>query len=213
MMVNIVFWTYTFFWLIPIIIALFTSEFSKWYIVGIVFWIALVIIRHLPTGSDYTQYLKFCEYRSRCPSDLLPKMNYKQLKQLLSVKELEADFLYVKTDYNKGAFIKADYYGLAERNNPKYFIVCYISGQKRRVILNPATYFDYFLMCSAVKKGLKSLCTKETVDTQLDNLKDIREVIHDVQDKEIAKLKNIASENQEIEKRIINDRKAKIKAK
>lgn len=213
MMVNIVFWTYTFFGLVPIIIAFFTSEFSKWYIVGIIFWIALAIIKHLPTGSTYTQYLKFCEYRSRRPSDLLPKMNYKQLKQLLSVKELEADFLYVKADYNKDAFIKNDYYDWAERNNPKYFIVCYISGQKRRVILNPATYFDYFLMCSAVKKGLKSLCTKETVDTQLDNLKDIREVIHDVQDKEIAKLKNIASENKEIENRIINDRKVEIKAK
>ena len=60
---------------------------------------------------------------------------------------------------------------------------------------------------------MKSLYATEMFDTQLKNLKDIREVIREVQDKEVAKMQNIASENLEIESRIIGDRKAKIKAK
>ena len=94
------------------------------------------------------------------------------------------------------------------------FVICHIASKHNNyVVLNPATYFDYFAMCLAVSKGLKSLYATETVDAQLKNLKDIREVVREVQDREVAKMQNIASENLEIESRIIGDRKAKIKAK
>ena len=68
-------------------------------------------------------------------------------------------------------------------------------------------------MCLAVSKGLKSLCATETVDAQLKNLKDIREVVRELQDREVAKMRDVASENKEIENRILNDRRVKIKQK
>lgn len=214
MISSLVFWVYSIFGFLPAIIALFVSEFTKWYAIAIIIWFILLWIRLSPTGSQIPQYRAFCKYRLHCPDELLPRMKYTQIKQLLSVKELNADFDYVSCDYDADKFVYDDYYDWSCKDIRRNFVICYITSKNSNyVILNPATYFDYFAMCLAVRKGLKSLCTTETVDAQLKNLKDIREVIRDVQDKETAKMQSIASENLEIESRIISDRKVKIKAK
>ena len=214
MISSVVFWVYSIFGFLPAVIALFVSEFSKWYALAIIAWLILLWIKLSPTGSQIPQYRAFCKYRSHCPNELLPKMKYMQIKQLLSVKELRADFAYVSCDYDADEFVYTDYYDYFYKDARRSFVICHITGKNNKhIILNPATYFDYFAMCLAVSKGLKSLCATETVDAQLKNLKDIREVIHEVQDKETAKMQSIASENLEIEGRIISDRKAKIKAK
>ncbi len=214
MISTIVFWTYTIFGVLPAVIALFVSEFSKLYVLVIIAWFILLWIKLSPTGSQIPQYRSFCRYRLHCPNELLPKMKYAQIKQLLSVKELNADFDYVSCDYSADKFVYDDYYDWSYKDVRHSFVVCHIASKNNKHIsLNPATYFDYFAMCLAVSKGLKSLCATETVDAQLKNLADIREVIREVQDKETAKMQSIASENLEIESRIIGDRKAKIKAK
>lgn len=214
MISSVVFWTYSIFGFLPAIIALSVSEFSKWYAVVVAIWFVLLWIKLSPTGSQIPQYRAFCKYRLHCPDELLPKMKYAQIKQLLSVKELRADFDYVSCDYDADKFVYDDYYDWSYKDARRSFVICHVvSKNNDYVILNPATYFDYFAMCLAVSKGLKSLCATETVDAQLKNLKDIREVIREVQDKETAKMQSIASENLEIESRIISDRKAKIKAK
>lgn len=213
MISTVVFWTYTIFGLLPTVIALFVSGLSKLYVPVIIAWFILLWIKLSPTGSQIPQYQSFCRYRLHCPNELLPKMKYSQIKQLLSVKELDSDFAYVSCDYDADKFIYEDYYDGFYKDNMRNFVICYVVGKNDSVILNPATYLDYFAMCAIVKRGLKSLCTMEIIDAQLKNLADIREVIREVQDKETAKMQSVASENQEIESRIISDRKAKIKAK
>ena len=208
------FWVYSIFGFLPAVVALFMCNFSKSYVVVVIIWFILLLIKVSPTGSQIPQYRAFCKYRLHCPNELLPKMKYAQIKQLLSVKELSADFDYVSYNYCKDRFVYDDYYDWSCKDMRHNFVICHIASKHNNyVVLNPATYFDYFAMCLAVSKGLKSLCATETVDAQLKNLKDIREVVREVQDREVAKMQNIASENLEIESRIIGDRKAKIKAK
>lgn len=208
------FGVYSIFCCLPAVVALFMCNFSKSYVVVVVIWFILLLIKVSPTGSQIPQYRAFCKYRLHCPNELLPKMKYAQIKQLLSVKELRADFDYVSCNYCEDRFVYDDYYDWSCKDMRHNFVICHIASKNNNyVFLNPATYFDYFAMCLAVSKGLKSLCATETVDAQLKNLKDIREVVREVQDREVAKMQNIASENLEIESRIIGDRKAKIKAK
>ena len=207
------FWVYSIFGCLPAVVALFMCNFSKSYVVVVIIWFILLLIKVSPTGSQIPQYRAFCKYRLHCPNELLPKMKYAQIKQLLSVKELSADFDYVSYNYCKDRFVYDDYYDWSCKDMRHNFVICHIASKHNNyVVLNPATYFDYFAMCLAVSKGLKSLCATETVDAQLKNLKDIREVVREVQDREVAKMQNNASENLEIESRIIGDRKAKIKA-
>lgn len=208
------FWVYSIFGCLPAVVALFTRNFSKSYVVVVVIWFILLLIKVSPTGSQIPQYRAFCKYRLHCPNELLPKMKYAQIKQLLSVKELRADFDYVSCNYCEDRFVYDDYYDWSCKDMRHNFVICHIASKNNNyVFLNPATYFDYFAMCLAVSNGLKSLCATETVDAQLKNLKDIREVVREVQDREVAKMRDVASENLEIESRIIGDRKAKIKAK
>ena len=208
------FWVYSIFGCLPAVVALFMCNFSKSYVVVVIIWFILLLIKVSSTGSQIPQYRAFCKYRLYCPNELLPKMKYAQIKQLLSVKELSADFDYVSYNYCKDRFVYDDYYDWSCKDMRYSFVICHIASKNNSyIVLNPATYFDYFAMCLAVSKGLKSLCATETVDAQLKNLKDIREVVREVQDREVAKMQNIASENLEIESRIIGDRKAKIKAK
>lgn len=209
-----VFWVYSICGFLPAVVAFLASEPSKWYVVVFIVWFILLLIRVSPTGSQIPQYRAFCKYRLHCPNELLPKMKYTQIKQLLSVKELRADFDYVSCDYGADSFVYNDYYDWSCKDMTHSFVICHIASKNNSyVVLNPATYFDYFAMCLIVSKGLKSLCATETVDAQLKNLRDIREVVREVQDREITKMQNVASENLEIESRIISDRKAKIKAK
>ena len=208
------FWVYSIFGCLPAVVALFMCNFSKSYVVVVIIWFILLLIKVSPTGSQIPQYRAFCKYRLHCPNELLPKMKYAQIKQLLSVKELRADFDYVSCNYREDRFVYDDYYDWSCKDMRHNFVICHIASKHNNyVFLNPATYFDYFAMCLAVSKGLKSLYATETVDAQLKNLKDIREVIREVQDREVAKMQNIASENLEIESRITGDRKAKIKSK
>ena len=208
------FWIYSIFGFLPAVVAFLALEPSKWYVAVFIFWFILLLIKVSPTGSQIPQYRAFCKYRLHCPNELLPKMKYAQIKQLLSVKELRADFDYVSCNYCADRFVYDDYYDWFCKDMRHNFVICHIASKNNNyVFLNPATYFDYFAMCLAVSKGLKSLCATETVDAQLKNLKDIREVVREVQDREIAKMQNVASENKEIENRILNDRKVKIKQK
>lgn len=208
------FWVYSISGFLPAVVALFMCNFSKSYVVVVIIWFILLLIKVSPTGSQIPQYRAFCKYRLHCPNELLPKMKYAQIKQLLSVKELSADFDYVSCNYCEDRFVYDDYYDWSCKDMRHNFVICHIASKHNNyVVLNPATYFDYFAMCLAVSKGLKSLYATETVDAQLKNLKDIREVVREVQDREVVKMQNIASENLEIESRIIGDRKAKIKAK
>ena len=208
------FWVYSIICFLPTVIVLTVSGFSKLYAVIVVGWFILLLIKVSPTGSQIPQYRAFCKYRLHCPNELLPKMKYAQIERLLSVKELCADFDYVSYDYAADEFVPCDYYDWSCKDMRYSFVICHIASKNNNyVFLNPATYFDYFAMCLAVSKGLKSLCATETVDAQLKNLRDIREVVREVQDREVAKMQNVASENLEIESRIIGDRKAKIKAK
>lgn len=208
------FWVYSISGFLPAVVALFMCNFSKSYVVVVIIWFILLLIKVSPTGSQIPQYRAFCKYRLHCPNELLPKMKYAQIKQLLSVKELSADFDYVSCNYCEDRFVYDDYYDWSCKDMRHNFVICHIASKHNNyVVLNPATYFDYFAMCLAVSKGLKSLYATEMVDAQLKNLKDIREVVREVQDREVVKMQNIASENLEIESRIIGDRKAKIKAK
>ena len=208
------FWIYSFFVFLPAVVASIASEPSKWYVAVFIVWFILLLIRVSPTGSQVPQYRAFCKYRLHCPDELLPKMKYTQIKQLLSVKELCADFDYVSCDYCADRFVYDDYYDWSCKDMRHNFVICHIASKNNNyVVLNPATYFDYFAMCLTVSKGLKSLCATETVDAQLKNLRDIREVVREVQDREVAKMQNVASENLKIESRIISDRKVKIKQK
>lgn len=214
MISSCVFWVYTIFGFSPAVIAFLASKPSKWYGVAFIIWFILLLIRVSPTGAQVPQYRAFCKYRLHCPDELLPKMKYTQIKQLLSVKELRADFDYVSCDYAADEFVPCDYYDWSCKDMRHNFVICHIASKNNNyVVLNPATYFDYFAMCLIVSKGLKSLCATETVDAQLKNLRDIREVVREVQDREVAKMQNVASENLEIESRIIGDRKVKIKQK
>ena len=215
MISYVLFWCYSLFVLFPIVAYSICYQIvSTWTLVGISIWVFLLAIKLTPTGALIAQYISFCKYRLHCPNELLPKMKYAQIKQLLSVKELRADFDYVSCNYAADEFVSYDYYNWSCKDMRHNFVICHIASKHNNyVVLNPATYFDYFAMCLAVSKGLKSLYATETVDAQLKNLKDIREVVREVQDREVAKMQNIASENLEIESRIIGDRKAKIKAK
>lgn len=214
MISSCVFWIYSITGLLPAVIALAVSGFSEMYAVIVIVWFVLLLIKVSPTGSQIPQYRAFCKYRLHCPNELLPKMKYTQIKQLLSVKELCADFDYVSCNYAADEFVYDDYYDWSCKDMRHSFVICHIASKNNDyVVLNPATYFDYFAMCLIVSKGLKSLCATETVNAQLKNLRDIREVVREVQDREVAKMQNVASENLEIESRIIGDRKAKIKAK
>lgn len=214
MISSCVFWVYSIFGFLPAVIALLTCYFSKWYAVAVIVWLVLLMIRISPTGSQIPQYRAFCKYRLHCPNELLPKMKYSQIKQLLSVKELRADFDYVSCNYAEDKFVYDDYYDWSCKDMRHNFVICHIASKNNDyVVLNPATYFDYFAMCLIVSRGLKSLRATETVDAQLKNLKDIREVVREVQDREVAKMQNVASENLKIESRITSDRKVKIKAK
>lgn len=214
MITYTVFLFYSFFCFCSLAIAFITCDFSKWYVVVVIVWFILLLIRVSPTGSQIHQYRAFCKYRLHYPNELLPEMKYSQIKQLLSVKELCADFDYVSCNYKADKFMHEDYYDPYYKDMKHSFVICYITSKNNNyVVLNPATYFDYFAMCLAVSRGLKSLCATETVDAQLKNLKDIREVVREVQDREMAKMQNVVSENIEIESRIISDRKVKIKAK
>ena len=208
------FWVYSIICLLPAVIVRTVSGFSELYAVIVVGWFILLLIKVSPTGSQIPQYRAFCKYRLHCPNELLPKMKYAQIERLLSVKELCADFDYVSYDYAADEFVPCDYYDWSCKDMRHNFVICHIASKNNNyVVLNPATYFDYFAMCLTVSKGLKSMCATETVDAQLKNLRDIREVVREVQDREVAKMQNVASENLEIESRIIGDRKAKIKAK
>ena len=210
----VLFWVYSIICFLPAVIVLTVSGFSELCAVIVVGWFILLLIKVSPTGSQIPQYRAFCKYRLHCPNELLPKMKYAQIERLLSVKELCADFDYVSYDYAADEFVPCDYYDWSCKDMGYSFVICKVANKNGDyIVLNPATYFDYFAMCLAVSKGLKSLCATETVDAQLKNLKDIREVVREVQDREVAKMQNIASENLEIESRIIGDRKAKIKAK
>ena len=206
------FWIYSIFGFLPAVVAFLALEPSKWYVAVFIVWFVLLLIKVSPTGSQIPQYRAFCKYRLHCPNELLHKMKYAQIKQLLSVKELRADFDYVSCNYAADEFVSYDYYNWSCKDMIHSFVICHIASKNNGyVVLNPATYFDYFAMCLIVSKGLKSLCTTETVDVQLKNLKDIREVVREVQDREVAKMQNVASENLEIANRILNDRKVKIK--
>lgn len=209
-----VFWVYSIFCFLPAVVAFLASKPSKWYGVAFIIWFILLLIKVSPTGSQIPQYRAFCKYRLHCPNELLPKMKYAQIKQLLSIKELCADFDYVSCNYAADKFVYDDYYDWSCKDMSHSFVICQVANKNGNyIVLNPATYFDYFAMCLAVSKGLKNLCATEIFDAQLKNLKDIREVIREVQDREIAKMQNVASENKEIENRILNDRKVKIKQK
>ena len=213
MISYVLFWCYSLFVLFPIVAYSICYQIvSTWTLVGISIWVFLLAIKLTPTGALIAQYISFCKYRLHCPNELLPKMKYAQIKQLLSVKELRADFDYVSCNYAADEFVSYDYYNWSCKDMIHSFVICHIASKNNGyVVLNPATYFDYFAMCLIVSKGLKSLCTTETVDVQLKNLKDIREVVREVQDREVAKMQNVASENLEIANRILNDRKVKIK--
>ena len=212
MIISGLFWIYSITCFLPAVIVLTESGFSKLCAVIVVGWFILLLIKMSPTGSHIPQYRAFCKYRLHCPNELLPKMKYAQIKQLLSIKELCADFDYVSCNYTENKFMYDDYYDWSCKDMSNSFVICKVANKNGDyIVLNPATYFDYFVMCLAVSKGLKSLYTTETVDAQLKNLKDIREVVREVQDKEVAKMQNVASENLEIANRILNDRKVKIK--
>ena len=214
MISSLVFWVYSIFGFLPAVISLLTCDFSKWYAAAVIVWFVLLLIRISPTGSQIPQYRAFCKYRLYCPNELLPKMKYAQIKQLLSVKELHADFDYVSCNYAADKCVYDDYYDWSCKDMSHSFVICQVANKNGDyIVLNPATYFDYFAMCLAVSKGLKNLCATEMFDAQLKNLKDIREVIREVQDREVARMQNVASENLEIANRILNDRKAKIKQK
>lgn len=176
-------------------------------------WFVLLVVKFLPVGSSIAQYVSFCRYRQHYPKMLLPKMPYKQIRHLMSIKELRAEFKYLACSYNDDKFIYSDYYYWLDKDDARNFVLCYIYTKNSKVALNPTTYLDYFAMCCLVKRGIKSICSEETVDAQLENLNAIRDVLRDIQDKEIAKMQDVATENVEIEKRIIEDRKVKIKAK
>lgn len=183
------FWVYSIFGCLPAVVALFMCNFSESYVVVVVIWFILLLIKVSPTGSQIPQYRAFCKYRLHCPNELLPKMKYAQIKQLLSVKELRADFNYVSCNYCADRFVYDDYYDWSCKDTSNSFVICQVANKNGNyIVLNPATYFDYFAMCLAVSKGLKNLCATEIFDTQLKNLKDIREVIREVQDREIAKM-------------------------
>lgn len=214
MISSLVFWVYSIFGFLPAVISLLMYGFSKWYAAAVIVWFVLLLIRISPTGSQIPQYRAFCKYRLHCPNELLPKMKYVQIKQLLSVKELCADFDYVSCNYAADKFVYDDYYDWSCKDMSSSFVICQVANKNGDyIVLNPATYFDYFAMCLAVSKGLKNLCATEMFDAQLKNLKDIREVIREVQDREVAKMQNVASENLKIANRILNDRKVKIKTK
>lgn len=215
MISYVVFWIYSLFVIFPVLsYDIWQRDAGIWTLISVAVWTVLVLIKLTPTGALIPQYVSFCKYRLHKPERLLPKMSFKQIVHLMSVKELDADFDYVQNTYGDGELYKASYYNFTEKDESRSFVRCAIKdSNKNKIVLNPATYLDYLRMCHLVKKGIASICPDNTVDAQLANLNAIRDVLRDVQDKETAKIQSVASENQEIESRIISDRKAKIKAK
>lgn len=215
MISYVLFWVYTIFVIFPVVsYDIWQRDAGAWSLISIGIWLVIIAIKLTPTGALIPQYASFCKYRLYKPDRLLPKMGFEQIKHLMSVKELDADFDYVQNKYGDGNLYEASYYNFTEKDEPCAFVRCRIKDKNgHRIIINPATYFDYLRMCNLVKRGIASICPDSTVDAQLANLSAIRDVLRDVQDKEIAKMRDIASENQEIESRIISDRKAKIRAK
>lgn len=215
MISYVLFWGYSLFVLFPIIAySIYCQIVSTWTLVGISIWVFLLAIKLTPTGALITQYISFCKYRSRKPERLLPKMDFEQVEHLMSVKELRADFDYVKNIFGDGNLCRSYYYNSTEKDESSAFVRCSIMDNNgNKIFLNPATYIDYFRMCHLVKKGIASICPENTVDVQLANLNAIRNVLRGIQDKEIAKMQDIALENKEIENRILNDGKVKIKIK
>lgn len=209
------FWGYSLFVLFPIIAySIYCQIVSTWTLVGISIWVFLLAIKLTPTGALITQYISFCKYRSRKPERLLPKMDFEQVEHLMSVKELRADFDYVKNIFGDGNLCRSYYYNSTEKDESSAFVRCSIMDNNgNKIFLNPATYIDYFRMCHLVREGIASICPENTVDAQLANLNAIRDVLRGIQDKEIAKMQDVALENKEIENRIINDRRVKIKIK
>lgn len=142
-------------------------------------------------------------------------MGFEQIKNLISINELKADFDYVTLDYYYGKYIRSiSYYNPMEKDTLSAFILCHVKdNNKNRIFVNPATYIDYFRMCLLIKRRGANICTENTADIQLANLNAIRDVLRSIQDEEIAKMQGIASENKKIENHILNDRKVKIKQK
>lgn len=215
MISYVLFWLYSLFVLFPIIsYSIYSQIVDVWTLIGVSIWVLLLVIRLTPTGALMTQYTSFCKYRSRKPERLLPKMGFEQIEHLMSVKELRADFDYAKNIFGDGNLCRASYYNPTEKDESSAFVRCSIKDNDgNKIFLNPATYLDYFRMCHLVRKGITSICPENTVDVQLANLNAIRDVLRDIQDEEIEKMRDIALENKEIENRILNDRKVKIKIK
>lgn len=211
----VLFWGYSLFVLFPTIVySICYKIVSTWTLVGISIWVFLLAIKLTPTGALIAQYISFCKYRLRKPERLLPKMDFEQVEHLMSIKELRADFDYVKNIFGDGSLYEASYYNSIEKDESSAFVRCSIMDNNgNKIFLNPATYIDYFRMCHLVREGIASICPENTVDAQLANLNAIRDVLRGIQDKEIAKMQDVALENKEIENRILNDRKVKIKIK
>lgn len=210
-----VFYTYSLLAMLPIIVwDIHYQAVGVWTLICSSIWLLLFAIKLMPTGALIPQYASFCKYRLYAPKDFLPKMSFGQIKSLLSIKELKADFDYVEPGDDNERLYLASYYNPMEKDVSSAFVICSVKdNNENEVYVNPATYLDYFRMCLLIKRRGRSICIENTTDAQLENLNAIRDVLRGIQDEEVAKMQDIASENKTIESRILNDGKVKVKIK
>lgn len=214
MISYITFYIYSLLIILPIIVWDVANQAAGiWTLVCLSIWAFLLAVKLTPTGALVPQYISFRKYRSRTTKDFLPKMSFGQIKSLVSIKELKADFDYIEqSNYDDGCTYLTSYYNPLEKDAFSSFVICFVRDNNgSEIFMNPATYLDYFRMCFLIKRREGNICIENTTDVQLANLNAIRDVLRDIQDEEVAKMQNIASENKKIENRILSDGKVKIK--
>ena len=146
MISYVLFWGYSLFVLFPIVTySIYCQIVSTWTLVGISIWVFLLAVRLTPTGALIAQYISFCKYRSRKPERLLPKMDFGQVEHLMSVKELRADFDYVKNIFGDGNLCSGHYYNFTEKDESSAFVRCSIMDNNgNKIFLNPACKLEHY---------------------------------------------------------------------
>lgn len=163
--------------------------------------IGIYLVKFISNYVVYKKLIKFFSYDSIAPYTL-PKMSFEQIHSLLSVPELNINYIIVQEDYDWGIYheYKRGMLIAYTWNGDSCEMISWLNDNRnirnfyKPIFIVPKSSMDYRKLCDYLKDSAVSQKNNSIRNAQMESLKYLTNLIHEVQDKHRETLQDCQSE-------------------
>lgn len=163
--------------------------------------ISIYLANFIPNYVIYKRLIKIFSYDSITPYTL-PKMSFEQIHSLLSVPELNIQYVIVRENYDWGGYYEYKRGMLIAYtwNGDSCEMINWLNNNHnvrslyKPIFIVPKSSIDYRKLCDYLKDNAVSQKNNSVRNAQIESLKYLTNLIHEVQDKHRKTLQNCQSE-------------------